>query len=195
MLTMEDRWDKFDKLYLGEEFSAIRDSRDWIADMEYICGHISRIEMRCKRFFIGVIPRSPIHGMNDLIRESYERGSVAIGKEEALEKAFRMHSITLQIASKLGDELSEDNIAEWLEWKGVVYYFSGGSQLHIPSGMFGGPQYSEAWNAIEEADKRQPRCPKCDAVGWRGNTNNLGQMVFRCDSWMCGMSYTADTQN
>lgn len=195
MITMEDRWDEFNKRYPDTDYRAMKDARAWQSDEEYIRSHLQRINMQSDRFYFSIKPTTPIYGLNDVIQETYMSVRSVSDEAKALEKAFRVHDITIHVAGNLLDDLSEENILEWLDWKGVVYYYSSGHKLFLPSGLFNDHDWTKANAAIEAVERLQPRCPTCDAPGWRSETNNLGQTVYWCDSWMCSSRFTSDAEN
>jgi tRNA(Ile2) C34 agmatinyltransferase TiaS len=195
MKTMDDRWKEFDKRYPDSDFRALRDARGWQGDAGYLRGHIRVVNLPSERFGFSILPSARIYGMNDLIQETYSRTRVVASEEDALKRAFRMHDITLHIVGNLKERLTAENIREWLDWKDVVRYFSAGFDLYLPSSMLNGNEFERINIALNEAAESQPRCPKCNAVGWRSSMNNLGQTVYRCDSWMCGTSYVMDAEN
>jgi len=194
MITMEDRWEAFNKRYPDTDYRASNDARDWESDRDYLFGHIKRIDMRSDRFHFAIQPGALMLGLTEPIQEAYKASRQYLDEEKALERAFRIHDITISVGMNLKD-LSEENIAEWLDWKGVVYWYANGFKLYLPGGMFTDHDWTEVNDAIEAVERLQPHCPTCGAVGWRYEINNLGQTVYWCDSWACPSRFTSDTDN
>ncbi len=195
MITMEDRWDDFNKRYPDTDYQALKDAHAWQSDREYLSGHLMRIVLESGRFHFSIRPATAIFGLNDLIQETYMAVHSMLGEKEALIKAFRIHDITIHVVSNLKEDPSEDNIREWLDWKAVVYYYSSGFVAYIPSGVVGHYDLNNLRKAIAVVERKYPHCPECGAVGWRSEINNLGQTVYWCDTWMCSSRFTSDTDN
>lgn len=193
--TMEERFEAYKTKYPDKDRRALWDARDWIADKDYIYAHMSRIQLSCGKYGFALYPTSMIMGMGSYLREAAAVTKGWRREEDTMEILFLIHDITLSIAAKLRDghkdaegntvSRTDEDVLEWLDWCEVVSYFSGGTKLHIPSGMVGDHQLDAIYEDIKRLDATRVRCPSCGTIPTYMEVDGEDIITYWCSEFDC----------
>jgi len=193
--SMEERFEAYRKKYPDEDMKALWNAREWIADKDYIYAHMGRVQLQSKRFGFALYPTSGIMGMNRYLREAAATMKGWRKEEVIMERLFLIHDITLSVTNKLRDgrkdaegkevNRTDEDVLEWLDWRQVAGYMSGGVEPHIPQGMVGDHQLDAIYRDVERLDDTRVRCPSCGALPEYTEVDVEDNITHWCPNFDC----------
>jgi hypothetical protein len=192
MDRMNEAYEAYCKKYPEKERKALWEARKWIADKDYLYGHIRRVKMESEVYGIEIVPTGLMY---DFIRDAIRGQRMVHSDEESVECAFRMQAISLEIGSLVVNEQTDERILEWLDWCDVAEWFGCGARPPLLMNSLHDRAASELWRRVKEIDEGRPHCPECNSTLLDTKQNEQGQVVYKCQNgWRCG-TFTSDVDN